>query len=144
RGATEKLSVNYKAYFGWQRFTDLPEFAGGYTYMKTVNMNYENVGKNPIYSEAYLEEYKENYLMALDHYQNMKWQDIVYIGSGFLHHQTLSIAGGNKFIQVRGSLSYQDQKGQIPRYRSQRYSFRLNTQMNVLDNLQLRFDLSGR
>lgn len=143
-GKEGKMRVTYNSYFGWQRFTDMPKYEDGYTYMTALNQAYRNEGRDPLYSDDYLQEYLQNYKTDPDHYPNVDWQKAVYTGSGFLQHQYLGISGGSERVRVMGSLGYQDQLGQVPGYESERYSFRLNSQMTVTHNFQLRMDISGR
>lgn len=143
-GNNDALRINYNAYAGWQRFTDLPKFADGYTYMTTFNQAYKNEGRDPIFTPDYISEYQQKYLTDPDHYPNVDWQKETYTGSGFLQNHYLGISGGNKMIKIMASLSYQDQKGQIPHYESERYSFRVNTEMNVIKTLQVKLNVSGR
>lgn len=144
KGNNETVKVHYNDYFGWQKFTDLPKFADGYDYMIALNQAYRNEGKDPLYSDDYLQAYQQNYQSDPDHYPNVDWQKEVYTGSGFLQHHYLNVTGGNKLVKIMGSVAYQDQKGVVPHYSSRRYSFRFNSEMNVSDNLQLRLYLSGR
>ena len=142
-GKGENLSVSYNNYFGWQRFTELPEYVDGYTYMTKLNEAYSNMGKTPLYSEAYLQEYLANYQQDPDRYPNTDWQKEVYTGSGAVQNHYLAINGGKR-VNVHSSFGFQDQKGVIPKYGSRRYSFRLNAKMNVLDNLQAAVLLNAR
>ncbi|GAA4303562.1 TonB-dependent receptor [Compostibacter hankyongensis] len=144
RGEEGKLKVNYNAYAGWQRFTDLQDFTDGYTYMTALNQAFRNEGRDPLYTDEYLAAYQKNKATDPDHYPDVDWQKAVYTGSGFLQHHYLSVSGGSKTVRVMGSVAYQDQKGEIPNYESQRYSFRLNTTADITDNFQVRLDLSGR
>ncbi|GAA4800394.1 TonB-dependent receptor [Olivibacter ginsenosidimutans] len=142
-GKGEQLSVSYNNYIGWQRFTALPDYANGYTYMTKLNEAYANMGKTPLYSDEYLQEYLANYQQDPDHYPNTDWQKEVYSGSGAVQNHYLAINGGKK-VNVHSSFGFQDQKGVIPNYGSKRYSLRLNAKMNVLDNLQATILLSAR
>lgn len=136
--------VTYNAYSGWQRFTDLPDYVNGYTYMTTLNQAYRNEGRDPLYSEDYLKAYQENKATDPDHYPDVDWQKTVYTGSGFLQNHYVGVSGGGKRFKIMGSVAYQDQKGEVPMYESERYSFRLNTQMDITKNFQLRLNLAGR
>lgn len=143
KAKANKLSIDYKNYFGWQEFTELPEYADGYTYMSKLNEAYENMGRTPLYSEEYLAEYQDNYLTNPDQYPNVDWQDEVFTGSGALQNHYLSISGG-QMVKIYSSFGYQDQKGILPGFQSKRYSLRLNANMDVLDNLQAAVMLNGR
>ncbi len=138
------LKLRYNGYMGWQKFTNLPEFADGYTYMKTFNQAYMNEGKDPIFSNDYIEAYQKNWRTDPDHYPNVNWEKEAYTGSGFLQHHNINITGGSQRLKMMASLSFQDQKGVIPHYESKRYSFRVNTEMDIVKNLQVKINLAGR
>ncbi len=142
-GIGAKLSVGYNSFFGWQKFTELPEYADGYTYMSKLNEAYRNMGKTPLYSDAYLQDYLANKVSKPDQYPDTDWQKAVYSDNGAVQNHYLSVSGGEK-VNIHSSFGYQDQKGVIPHYSSKRYSFRLNAKMNILANLQATVLLNGR
>lgn len=143
-GSAGTPKVNYNAYFGWQKFTDLPEFTDGYTYMTSLNQAFTNEGRTPLYSNDYLKKYQENHLTDPDHYPDVDWQKETYTGAGAVQHHYLNVSGGNEILKLMGSISYEDQKGVVPNYGSRGYSFRLNSQANIRKNFQLKLYLSGR
>src|SRR5690606_1062119 len=118
----------------WQRFTDLPDYVDGYTYMTTLNVAYRNEGRDPLFSDDYLKAYLENKATDPDHYPDVDWQKTVYTGSGFLQNHYIGVSGGSNRFKIMGSVAYQDQKGEVPMYESERYSFRLNTEMDITKN----------
>jgi len=142
-GKGEKLNIDYNNYFGWQKFTELPDYVDGYTYMSKLNEAYTNMGRTPLYSEEYLQEYLANKDSNPDEYPDTDWQKEVYSGNGAVQNHYLSISGGEK-VNIHSSVAFQDQKGIIQNYGSKRYSIRLNAKMNVLDNLQTGVLLSAR
>ena len=142
-GRGEQLQMNYNGYAGRQIFTELPQFVDGYTYMTKLNEAFDNVNRNPIYSEEYLADYLRYKDIDPDWYPDTDWQREVYTGAGFTQHHHLGVSGG-RLVNFMGSLAYQDQQGVVPNHRQQRYSFRINTRANVKDNLQTSFFVSGR
>ena len=71
RGNGGEPKVTYNAYAGWQRFTDLPDYVDGYTYMTTLNQAYRNEGRDPLFSDDYLKAYLENKATDPNHYPNV-------------------------------------------------------------------------
>ncbi len=137
------MQLNYSGFIGKQSFTELPEFVDGYTYMAKMNEAYTNMGRTPLYTEQYLADYQRYKKIDPDRYPDTDWQKELYTGSGFTQRHHVSVSGGDK-VSVMGSFAYQDQQGLIPNFRSERYSFRLNTKMHVKDNLQSKIYLMGR
>ena len=127
----------------WQRFTDLPEFVNGYTYMKAMNTAYENVKKTPLYSDSYLADYMRYKLVDPDRYPDTDWQDALYTGSGFMQHHHISVSGGKK-VNTLASFGYQEQEGLIPGFSAERYNMRLNSRMNIRKNLQAKVLVEAR
>lgn len=139
-----KMQLNYNGFIGKQQFTELPEFTDTYTYLVKMNEAYENMGRTPLYSESFLSDYLRYKRIDPDNYPDTDWQDELYTGSGITQRHHVSASGGNDRVTVMSSFAYQDQKGIIPNYRSERYSFRLNSSLNIRDNLQSRIYLMGR
>ena len=142
-GGDEKLSVTVNSSVAWQRFTDLPEFVNGYTYMKAMNTAYENVKKTPLYSDSYLADYMRYKLVDPDRYPDTDWQDALYTGSGFMQHHHISVSGGKK-VNTLASFGYQEQEGLIPGFSAERYNMRLNSRMNIRKNLQAKVLVEAR
>lgn len=142
-GKGEKLTLQYNNFIGFQRFTELPEYTDGYTYMAKLNEAYNNMGKTPLYSDQFLKDYEANKATDPDHYPDTDWQKEVYTGSGAIQNHHVSISGGEK-VNIMGSYGYQDQDGVIPGYGSKRHTLRLNAKMDIFDNLQAAVLLSGR
>lgn len=142
-GTQEKLSVSYNGYAGFQRFTTLPEFVDGYTYMKAMNDAYANLDMTPLYSDAYLRDYLRYKRMDPDNYPDTDWQKEVYTGSGFTQSHHVSVSGGKR-VNVLASFGYQDQDGLLPHFSSDRYSFRLNAKMNITKAIEASMLVDGR
>ena len=142
-GTQEKLSVSYNGYAGFQRFTTLPEFVDGYTYMKAMNDAYANLDMTPLYSDAYLRDYLRYKRMDPDNYPDTAWQKEVYTGSGFTQSHHVSVSGGKR-VNVLASFGYQDQDGLLPHFSSDRYSFRLNAKMNITKAIEASMLVDGR
>lgn len=142
-GGGEELQMNYNGYVGRQVFTELPEFVDGYTFMTKLNEAYANLGRSPVYSNRFLEDYLRYKHVDPDMYPDTDWQEAAYTESGFAQHHHLSVSGGKR-VNFMGSVAYQDQQGVVPEHRQQRYSFRLNAKAHIRDNLQSTFLISGR
>ncbi|PRD45502.1 TonB-dependent receptor [Sphingobacterium haloxyli] len=142
-GKGDQLQMNYNGYVGRQVFTELPEFVDGYTFMSKLNEAYANMGRSPVYSDQFLDDYLRYKSIDPDNYPDTDWQDAAYTEPGLTQHHHLSVSGGER-VNFMGSVAYQDQQGVVPNHRQQRYSFRLNAKAHIRDNLQSTFLIAGR
>ncbi|WP_421918897.1 SusC/RagA family TonB-linked outer membrane protein [Marinifilum sp.] len=144
RGTQGKFKVRYKGYGGFQTISEKPKLVDGLTFMKNRNLSLLNDGENPEFSEEYIQEYEANYKSDPDHYPNTDWQDEILQGSGFQQHHNVNISGGNDWFSTRASMSFMDQKGLINNTSYKKYTFRVNNDMQLRDNLKLSLDLYGK
>ncbi len=144
RGTAGGFKVNYNAYGGWQKPTDLPDYLDGYGYMVNYNLARQNMGQDPLYSQEYLDEYRAGKDTDPDHYPDTDWLDEVFSESGFQQSHYLSLTGGTEKIRVLGSLGYMDQNGNVKAYGAKRYETRINTDITVSEKVGFNLDFSAR
>ena len=140
RADADKFSVSYNGYVGWQSPTDLPEKVGAIDHMLMMNTAYTNVGKSPLYSDEYIEEYRKGMLTDPDRYPDTDWYDECLTNSGLMQSHFVSISGGSKRIRTNASFGYLDQEGITENTNYSRYTVRLNTDMDIAKNLSARID----
>lgn len=141
RARSGELKVNYNAYTGFQRPTNLPDKVSAIDHMEMINLAYTNIGASPIYTDTFVEEYRQNMDTDPDQYPNTDWQKEVLKGSGFMHSHNLSInSGGGKF-RFLTSIGYLDQKGIIETSGYKRYTLRNNTDINFNEKLSMKVDV---
>jgi TonB-linked SusC/RagA family outer membrane protein len=144
RAKAGDIKVDYRGYAGWQRFTGLPEYVDGYTYMVANNEAMRNAGRTPLWSDDYLSKYKaQSGLYSFD-YPDVNYQDAMFTGSGLQQHHNLNISGGSDKLGSLISLSYIDQNGQVEEFNYRRYSLRMNNDYKATDWLQFKLDVAGR
>jgi TonB-linked SusC/RagA family outer membrane protein len=141
RAQGDKLAVSYSAYVGVQTPTDLPQKVNAIDHMVMMNTAYQNSGATPLYSEAYIDEYRQNMLTDPDHYPNTDWQKEVLKGSGIMQNHNLTINAGSQKIRFLTSLGYLNQKGIISQSGYERYSLRNNADIKFSDKLNMKFDV---
>lgn len=144
RGKSGEFSLTYDAYVGKQTPTDLPEMVNGLDHMNLLNEAYTNVGRSPLFSEEYIQDYIANKATDPDNYPDQDWQEEVLKGSGIQQNHVLSVTGGTDRLQFFGSLGYFNQSGIIDRVNYERYYFRLNTNVQFSPKLHGSFDLYVR
>ncbi|GAB3010499.1 TonB-dependent receptor [Niabella terrae] len=139
--AAGELKVNYNAYVGVQRPTDLPQKVNAIDHMNMINLALENSGADPLYTENYITEYAANMISDPDKYPNTDWQKEVLRGSGLMHNNNISVSSGTGKVRFLTAAGYLNQKGIIETSGYKRYSFRNNTDINFNRKLSMQVDV---
>lgn len=139
--ASGGLKVDYHAYVGVQKPTDLPDRVNAIDHMELINLAHKNSGASPLFTDAFIEEYRQNMAADRDKYPNTDWQKEVLRGSGLMHSHNLSVNTGSDKFRSLISAGYLDQKGIIETSRFRRYTFRSNSDVRFSDKLSLQADV---
>ena len=142
RAKTKSFGIDYNTYIGWQAPTDMPKMVNAITHMEMINEAYTNVGLSPLYSDVYLNEYKTLGPTNRDKYPNTDWQKLTLTENGFTQSHYLGLNAGGEKIGVFASFNYLDKGGNIENTDYKRYSFRLNTDIQLNKQFSASFDLS--
>ncbi|MFH5884514.1 SusC/RagA family TonB-linked outer membrane protein [Halalkalibaculum sp. DA3122] len=142
RGQQDEFQVNYRGFVGWQQPTEQPEFVEGGEFMRLENLGATNLGKQPIWSESYIEEWEANHETNPDEYPNTDWVDLVFSEPGFQQKHHIDISGGTEAIRYLGSISFDDENANVPNFNYKRYNIRLNTDVNVSEKFDFDVDLN--
>ena len=140
RAETDRFTVSYNGYVGWQSAISLPDKVGAIDHMLMTNTAYTNIGKSPLYSDEYIEEYRKGMLTDPDRYPDTDWYEESLTNSGLMQNHFLTLSGGSKRIRTNASFGFMDQKGLTENTGYKRYTFRMNTDMEISDVLQARAD----
>lgn len=141
RAKSDRFSIDYNGYAGWQRATNLPHMVNAIDHMLMTNEAYVNVGRAPLYPEELIRQYQTEGPANRDLYPDTDWQKEVLTGSGFQQNHFLSITGGNAKLRFLTSLGYFDQKGIIENSGFKRYTVRNNMDLLFSKMLSMRFDI---
>lgn len=136
-GKEGKITINYNAYIGFNKPTELPEFVDTWEYATIYN---EAVGREA-YTAEEIQKYKDG--SDPDHYANARYLDEIFSRNGFQTGHTLTVNGGNPQNKYMVSFGYLKQNGILERNDYQRYNARVNMINNILPNLTLSTRLSG-
>lgn len=142
RGQQETILFDYKSHYGINQPTRQPEYVDAGTFMRLENEGSTNLGGPQIWSDDFIQEWKENHKTDPDNYPNTDWVDEVFSGSGFQQTQQLAVSGRQGSVRYRGSLNYDQEIGTIPSFGFNRYSVRLNTDIDVTDRIDFQADLN--
>ena len=141
RGTEGKFSISYRNSLGWQQPTALMKKVSGYDHMVMINEAFTNVGRNPTFSQEYIDAYRQN--APSDEYPETNWHDVMLKERAFQQNHYVSVNGGNEKMSILGSVSYMDQGG-LMNSRYKRLNFRINSDIQVKDNLQIGLDVLAR
>jgi TonB-linked SusC/RagA family outer membrane protein len=144
RAKAGQFTLGYHTYIGIQTPTDLTDPVNAVDHMKYMDIANTNVGKSPVFGEAYINEYIANGPSNRDKYPDTDWQDEIYTGSGIQQSHFLTLSAGTEKIRVLAALGYYDQKGIIENTNYRRYTARFNADMQVLKRLNAKFDIFTR
>ena len=140
RAESDSFSVSYSGYAGWQQATDLPKKVNAIDHMLMTNQAYTNTGKSPLYSDEHINEYRQNMASNPDQYPNTDWYDLSLTNSGLIQNHFVTLSGGSKRIRTLASIGYFDQTGVTENTNYKRYSFRMNTDMEISKQFSARID----
>jgi TonB-linked SusC/RagA family outer membrane protein len=115
---------------------------GAIDHMTLLNEAYVNSGRTPVFTENYIEEYKNNMATNPDEYPNVDWQNEVFNDFAYQQNHYLTIKGGNSNAKLLAGIGYYKQDGLIPNTNYQRVSTRLNTDIQLSDKLSAKLDMN--
>lgn len=142
RGASDKTSISYSNYFGWQNPARLSKYVGAQDFMGLANLLYTNSGSGAVYSAEQIAAYNDPN-RDLNSYPDNYWLDKVLTGSGFQQQHSVSIGGGTEKNQYRFSTNYFDQAGLVKNMDYNRITVRLNTDSKISSKLDFSADISA-
>ena len=117
--------------------------AGSYEFATVSNEIETSEGRNPMYSEAELQKFREG---TDPDYPNTDWYGYMTKTLTPQHRMNLSASGGNDRVDYFLSLGQMSQDGQFRQGTTnvKQYNFRSNIGLKVSDFLKIGFDVAGR
>jgi TonB-linked SusC/RagA family outer membrane protein len=140
RGKSGKMQVNYNAYVGKQKATNLPDFLPSWQAATLYNQALANEGQTPYWTENDITLFKNQ--TDPDTHPNTDWQGFLYKGSGFQQNHAVNISGGDDKTQYAFSLGYLQQDGIIQKSNYKRYTTRINLNSAITKNFSVNANLS--
>ena len=151
-GKEGKISINAKVETSYNTRTITPEFADGYDYARMMNEARITRNKEPIYNNTELE------ILRLgadpDLYPNVDWKDVLLKDGAMTYRAAVNMQGGGATARYFVSLSYINEEGMYKTDEairkdyntnpsSQRWNYRLNTDIDITKSTLLRVGVSG-
>lgn len=142
RGKAGKLQLNYDYEFGISKPTVLPSFVNAKTYRNMINERSTNDGGGNIYDPAVNDNYDELHRTDPDLYPDTDWQDLTLSKETTSRHRhDLSMSIGTEKLKTRASLSYVTEDGLYVNKKYDRYTFRVNNNMQMNKWLEANVDI---
>lgn len=141
RAKNKEFSVSYNGYAGWQTPTDLPDKVNAIDHMVMLNEAYRNVGRSPLYTDQYIQEYREKGPSDRDHYPDVDWQKAVYNQYAFQQNHFFTLNGGTEKMKLLAAIGYYDQQGITPNTDYNRFTVRLNSDMQFTQRFSAKLDM---
>ncbi|HLR31955.1 MAG TPA: SusC/RagA family TonB-linked outer membrane protein [Fodinibius sp.] len=136
---SQGIRVNYNSSFSWKNPTDMPNIVNAVDHMEMINEAYTNTGRSQLYSDEYIETYKSE--MPSDQYPDTDWQDLTMKNNAFMQDHTVSINTGSEHATIYGAINYIYEGGIIPNTNFKRYNIRLNSDINITEELSASLDI---
>lgn len=133
--------INYSGYAGIQEPTNLRDMVNAQDHMRLMNIAYENTGRSPVFDPETVKNYATLHVSDPDNYPDVDWQDLIYTENGFTQNHTININVGADKVKFLASLGYYSQKGLIKNTDFERYTLRLNSDVELTDRLSLKMDM---
>lgn len=151
-GKEGKISINTKVESSYNARTITPEFAGGYDY--AMLMNEARITRNQ--ERIYQDDEMELLRLGLDPdlYPNVDWMDVLLKDGAMTYRANLNMSGGGNTARYFVSLSYVNEEGMYKTDEalrkdyntnpsSQRWNYRLNTDIDVTKTTLVKVGVSG-
>ncbi|WP_460684573.1 SusC/RagA family TonB-linked outer membrane protein [Niabella aquatica] len=152
RGIVGKTNISGKVESSYNTRTITPEFVDGNTYASLINEAQITRNRPAIYSPVELELFRLG--MDPDLYPNVDWKDKLLKDGAMTYNANLNLSGGGTTARYFVSGAYLDEKGMYKTddaikkdYNTnadfKRWTYRLNTDVNVTKTTLLKLGVSG-
>lgn len=151
-GKVGKININAKVETSYNTRTITPEFADGYTYASMMNEARLTRNQEPIYQPDELELLRLG--LDPDLYPNVDWKDVLLKNGAMTYRASLNMNGGGSNARYFVSLAYLNEEGMYKtddeirkdyntNANSQRWNYRLNTDIDITKSTLLKVGVSG-
>ena len=104
KGQEGKVKINFKAEYGNQRPTRMPEYVDAVNYSQLANEARLTRNMEPLYSNEELDIIR--YGLDPDLYPNVDWQDVLFKDYAMSYNANVNVSGGTRFVKYFASVDY--------------------------------------
>lgn len=151
RGTEGKVNINFKATYGHNTLSRMPEYVDGIGYANMVNEARMSRFEDPLYSPQDIEIIRSG--LDPDLYPNVDWRDIILKDGASNYRAALSISGGGSTARYYISGTYYNENGMyesnnvLNKYNTnakhEQYNYRANVDVNVTKTTIVKMGVSG-
>lgn len=149
RGKEGKTHISLSSSVGVTQAMRLPEMANSYDHAIYHNEMNRNDGKDPIFSDFAVEMFRTNSDPVM--FPNMDWSKELFKKASMQTQHNLNISGGTNRVRYFTSFGYLYQDGLLkrhdesynPNYRTNRYNYRVNLDVDVTKTTLLSINVGG-
>jgi TonB-linked SusC/RagA family outer membrane protein len=146
RGGDEKFKITYQYNRGWQRFLYMPDNVGAVDYMTLTNEKQKRSFDGNFLAQSAPRYTADDFaLYTSGQRQSTNWAKETMKDSAPQEQHNLNINGETKKVQYFFNLGYLNQDGilQSGDINYNRWNFRSNNTINILDGLNAQVNISG-
>lgn len=136
-GTSDKLSVSYDGYVGFNDATAFPDFVNSADYASMFNI----ASGSQSFSPASIEKYRNQ--SDPDNFPNTRFLDEVFSRSGVQTAHTVTLNGGNDKNRFYLSSGFLNQEGIVAKNSFNRYNQRLTMQNKLSNKIELNTRIFG-
>lgn len=151
-GKSGKININAKVETSYNTRTIEPEFVDGYTHASMMNEARITRNQEPMYQPDELELLRLG--LDPDLYPNVDWKDVLLKDGAMTYRASLNMNGGGSNARYFVSLAYLNEEGMYKtddaiskdyntNANSQRWNYRLNTDIDITKTTLLKVGVSG-
>lgn len=150
KGRAGKTNFNVRYNEGITQFVDLPQLANAEGFMYAVNEAMTTDGKEPKYSQEYIDKTMEGSDPYL--YPNVNWFDEIFKDYGSVRTMNANISGGGDRSAFYVGLGYYEEAGlyktdELSKYdyntKSKRYNLTTNMDFKVTNSTEVKLGIQG-
>ena len=142
RAKNGQAVITYNGDVGLQKISSMPSYVDAATWMRLNNEMKNNDGITPVYSDDIINNYANLHASDPDKYPETDWQKIYYKDYSIQQRHNLEISMGSNKVKTKAVLGYIKQPGMDPNRSFDRYSFRVNNDMNITSKLSSNIDFA--
>lgn len=150
RGRQGTPTISYNGQFGWSSPTslirrtssaDLAQLTNESEYWGAISegATVDQARKRMPYSPEDIRLYADG--SSPYTHPNTDWNDLFYVGSGFMNKHNIAISGGTDNVNYRTSVGYNNQKGIVKNAMNRQFNLRTNLDIKIIEKLKATVNL---